>query len=312
MSHTISVSQMAKYRLRVVDYAVETGNISKAARKYYITRQTVHRWVKRYDGTPGSLMDISRKPHSHPNAHTPEEIKKVSNVYRQNKKLGLVCLWLHLKKNHGYTRSISALYHLLRRLGIIPPPKKRKRRKSLPYEPILVPGERFQVDVKYVPNKCITGDISGRKLYQFTAIDECTRWRYLGVYDEISTYNSTRFVKELINVFPFEIQCIQTDNGSEFTSRLQGSMHPSAFESFLEEIGIRHKLIRVATPRHNGKVERSHRTDQERFYDGNKFYSLKYLKCQLARYLKKYNRTPLLVLNERSPQEFLNQYLEVL
>lgn len=312
MSRELTLSQMARHRQRVVIEALETGNISKVARQYCITRQTVHRWIKRYDGSPESLMDVSRRPHSHPRAHTPEEIKKVINVYRQNKKLGLVCLWLHLKKNHGYTRSVSALYHLLRRLGVIPPPKKRKRRKSKPYEPILVPGERFQVDVKHVPNKCITGEIAGKKFYQFTAIDECTRWRYLKVYDEISTYNSTKFVKELINEFPFEIQCIQTDNGSEFTSRLQGSTHPSAFELFLEEIGIRHKLIRVATPRHNGKVERSHRTDQERFYDDNKFYSLKYLKDQLARHLSKYNRTPLLVLNEKSPQEFLNQYIEVL
>jgi transposase InsO family protein len=179
-------------------------------------------------------MDLSKRPHHHPNEHTQEEIDMVLRVQRHNKKLGLVCLWIHLRMNFGYKRSIPALYRLLRREGVLAAPKRHKRRKPMPYEPILVPGERFQVDVKHVPKECLVGELSGRKLYQYTAIDECTRWRYIEIFDEISTYSSCQFVRQLIKRFPFEILCIQTDNGSEFTSRYQGSMHPSAFEMELK------------------------------------------------------------------------------
>jgi transposase InsO family protein len=210
--------------------------------------------------------------------------------------------------NHNYKRTVTALYRLLRREGIIPPPTKHRRRKPKPYEAILVPGERFQIDVKHVPKVCLAGALSRKRLYQYTAIDECTRWRYLAIYDELSAWNSVHFVKELQKRFPFEIECIQTDNGSEFTSVFQGSTHPSAFEAYLATEGIRHKRIAPATPRHNGKVERSHRSDQERFYSGNKFYSLRYIKERLGRYLRESNRRPLIAHNWKSAHQMLLAY----
>jgi transposase InsO family protein len=168
------------------------------------------------------------------------------------------------------------------------------------------------VDVKYVPKNCLVGELAGGRLYQYTAIDECTRWRYTEIFDEHSTYSSVEFVKHLVQRFPLEILCIQTDNGAEFTSRYTGANHPSAFEAHLAEQGIRHKLIAPATPRHNGKVERSHRTDQERFYNDNKFFSLHYLKEQASRYLRQSNRQPLMVHSWRSAHQMLQNYLAVL
>ena len=308
----LSIREKAQFRLRVVRHAHKTGNNSHTARLYQISRQSVHRWVGRWDGTLESLMDGSHRPRRHPTQQTREEVAKVLNVQRQNKHLGLVCLWVHLWKNHGYSRTLTALYKLLRREGVLPGPSKRTRRKPKPYEPILVPGERVQVDVKHVPRACLVGGLSTKKLYQYTAIDECTRWRHIAVFDEISTYSSVEFVHQLLARFPFEIGCIQTDNGPEFTSRYQGSMHPSAFESELETLGIRHKLIAPATPRHNGKVERSHRTDQERFYNGGRFFSLKHFKTQMSRYLRESNRRPLMAHNWRSAQEMLENYQHVL
>lgn len=187
-------------------------------------------------------------------------------------------------------------------------PKKRKRRKSKPYEPILMPGERFQIDVKHVPRETLVGQLAGKKLYQYTAIDECTRWRHIAIFDELSSHNSIEFLYQVLERFPFEISCVQTDNGCEFTSRYQGAKHPSPFESELAAFGIRHKLIAPATPRHNGKVERSHRTDQERFYNGNKFYSLKYIKEQINQYLRGSNRRPLMAHNWKSAQQMLENY----
>ncbi|MCL6630668.1 MAG: DDE-type integrase/transposase/recombinase [Armatimonadetes bacterium] len=158
----------------------------------------------------------------------------------------------------------------------------------------------------------LSGRSFGKKLYQYTAIDECTRWRYAAIYDELSAWNSMNFVKELIKRFPFEIVCIQTDNGAEFTSRLQGAKKLSAFEQYLKEQNIRHKLIAVATPRHNGKVERSHRSAEERFSRNRRFFSLSYLKDQFNRYLRESNRRPLMVHGWRSASQMLRIYQEVL
>lgn len=303
-----SIRQMAQFRLRAVKHAQQTGNISATARLFHVSRQSVHRWIGRWDGKLESLMDRSHRPRRHPTQHTSQEVSKVLSVRRQNKRLGLVCLWVHLRKNHGYGRSLAALYRLLRREGLMSGPRKRARRKAKLYEPILVPGERIQMDVKYVPKDCLVAGLSAKRAYQYTAIDECTRWRYIAVFEEISTTNSVEFLYQLLERFPFEIACVQTDNGTEFTSRYQGSGHPSAFESELAALGIRHKLIAPATPRHNGKVERSHRSDQERFYNDRKFHSLKYLKEQAARYLRESNRRPLAAHGWRSAQQMLDNY----
>lgn len=307
----ISIRQMAQFRFRVVGQAHKTGNVSSTARLFRVSRQSVHRWIGRFDGSLESLMDRSHRPRRHPTQHTCKEVAQVLKVQRHNKRLGLVCLWVHLWKNYGYRRTLTALYKLLRREGILSGPRKRARRKPKPYEPILVPGERIQIDVKHVPKGCLVGGLSTKRVYQYTAIDECTRWRHIAAFDELSTYNSVEFAYQLFERFPFEIGCIQTDNGPEFTSRYQGSDHPSAFESELAALGIRHKLIAPATPRHNGKVERSHRTDQERFYEDGRFFSLKYLREQMSRYLRESNRRPLMAHGWRSAQEMLENYQQL-
>jgi transposase len=306
-----SIRQEAAFRRRVVKEVRRGGNVSAAARRNKVSRQSVHRWIARYDGSLESLMDRSHRPHRHPSQHTQAEIDMVLRVQRQNKRLGLVCLWVHLKMDHDYKRTLVALYRLLRRRGILSAPRKRARRKAKPYEPILVPGERFQMDVKYVPKDCLVGALAGRRLYQYTAIDECTRWRHVAIFDELSTYNSVEFFHQLLERFPFEIGCVQTDNGAEFTSRYHNPDHLSAFEEELKAFGIRHKLIAPATPRHNGKVERSHRSDQERFYTDSKFYSTKYLKDQIAIYLRRSNRRPLMAHNWRSAHQMLENYQHV-
>lgn len=304
----LSIRQRAQYRQRVVRHAITARNISDTARLYRISRQSIHRWISRWDGTLESLMDGSHRPHRHPSQQTPRERDLVLRVQRQNKRLGLVCLWIHLRLKHGYGRTLTALYKLLRREGILPGPKRRTRRKVKQYEPILVPGERIQMDVKYVPKRCLVGDLSKKQLYQYTAIDECTRWRYIAVFDELSTYSSVGFLHQVLKRFPFQVQCVQTDNGSEFTSRFHNADHPSAFEAELAEFGIRHKPIAPATPRHNGKVERSHRTDQERFYNDRRFFSLRYLQEQMKRYLWASNQQPLSCHGWRSAQQMLEEH----
>ena len=134
--------------------------------------------------------------------------------------------------------------------------------------------------------------------------------RYLAFYEEHSTFSSTKFLMECIRFFPFRIQCVQTDNGSEFTNRLR-SEKKTLFEEALKANGIDYHPIRPAMPRHNGKVERSHREDQKRLYDKTTFYSLQDADTQLKKYLKKSNNRPMRPLGYLSPNDMISILLNV-
>ena len=143
------------------------------------------------------------------------------------------------------------------------------------------PGQRFQIDVKFVPSSCLIGDTQGKHFYQYTAIDECSRDRYLEVFEEHSTLFISHILEKHSQFLNFPIECIQTDNGSEFTNRVSSSKRDllALFEA--TAASLRHKLIRPYTPRHNGKVERSHREDHKHFYSKRTFYSFADFQRQL-------------------------------
>lgn len=198
----------------IIKYSQKYG-VTKAAIRYKTNRQYIYRWLKRYDGTLESLADRS---HSHPNQHTPAELKLISDMRRRNPNTGLVVFWVKLTQR-GYTRSITGLYRVLRKQGemAVKPPNPKYIPKQ--YEQMLYPGQRVQIDVKFVPAVCLVGDAKGKKFYQYTAIDEYSRFRYLEAFDEHNTYSSALFLEHLIKAFPFPIECVQTDNGTEFTKR---------------------------------------------------------------------------------------------
>ena len=296
-----------QFRQSLLKYAEKYG-VTKAAIKYNVNRQYIYRWKRRYNGDIQSLANKSHRPHHHPNQHTEAELQKIKNFRRRNPNTGLVVLWVKLRRS-GYTRSITGLYRVLRRQGQMAVKLPNPKYIPKPYEKMRFPGERVQIDVKFVPEACIVGDAAGEKFYQYTAIDEFSRWRYLEAFQEHSTYSSAQFLEHLIKAAPFKILCVQTDNGTEFTKRLlPGDNGPSLFETRLEQAGIRHKLIRPYTPRHNGKVERSHRKDNEYFYASHKFYSFEDFKNQLAVRCRNYNRFPIRPLGWLSPIEYLAKY----
>ena len=296
-----------QFRQSLLKYAEKYG-VTKAAIKYNVNRQYIYRWKRRYNGDIQSLANKSHRPHHHPNQHTEAELQKIKNFRRRNPNTGLVVLWVKLRRS-GYTRSITGLYRVLRRQGQMAVKLPNPKYIPKPYEKMRFPGERVQIDVKFVPEACIVGDAAGEKFYQYTAIDEFSRWRYLEAFQEHSTYSSAQFLEHLIKAAPFKILCVQTDNGTEFTTRLlPGDNGPSLFEPRLEQAGIRHTLIRPYTPRHNGKVERSHRKDNEYFYASHKFYSFEDFKNQLAVRCRNYNRFPIRPLGWLSPIEYLAKY----
>ena len=183
---------------------------------------------------------------------------------RRNPNTGLVVLWVKLRQR-GYSRSVSGLYRVLTRSGQMAVKLPNPKYIPKPYEPMQYPGQRGQIDVKFVPAACLVGEAAGKKFYQYTFIDEYSRFRYLEAFEEHSTYTSALFIQHVAEKFPYVIECIQTDNGTEFTNRLnsKNTAKKALFEQTLAQLGIRHKLIHPFTPRHNGKVERSHRKDNE-------------------------------------------------
>lgn len=173
----------------------------------------------------------------------------------------------------------------------------------------LKPGELVEIDVKYVPEK-----LNNRRYFQFTAIDCATRWRYLKIYDDQNNENAIGFLKELIDVAPFKTQAVKTDNGFIFTNRYSGyrkSNDPHdqrlhGFDLLCQKLNIPHYLIEPGKPAQNGKVERSHRSDQEMFYDRVRFKSFEELKYKIKLWNMYYNDLEHCGLNGKTPNEMLS------
>lgn len=305
-----SITQDMAYRQSLMKYAEKYG-VGRASRKYNKARSYIYFWKARWDGTAASLACQSRRPHHHPNEHTPEELKLIRDMRRRNPELGLPELWHRLRKR-GYTRRPESLFRVLRRLGLSRVVQKKPAYQPKLYQQMTYPGQRVQIDVKVVPRACIADP--QLRLFQYSAIDEFTRLRFLWAYEEQSTYSSADFLQRAYAWFKrrgITVECVQTDNGFEFTNRFSNSKRdlPTLFEATAEKMGLRHKLIRPYTPRHNGKVERSHREDQRRFYASHRFFSLHDLANQLAVHNARSNNRPMRPLSWLSPKEFLAQFL---
>lgn len=277
-------------------------DIDYVCRKYHISKASLMRWNKAYDGTRQSLENKSHRPHSrHPKAHTEEELKCIRDYHRRNPNISICELYGKLREDKGYSRHPGSLYRVFVRLGYRKQVKstKKKTKHTGCYDTPKKLGVKWQMDVKYIPKACYSGK-DGKKYYQYTMIDEASRERFIYPYEELSGYSTVDFVKRAIAYFGYAPEMIQTDNGSEFTN-FSNTKREHYFDRFCREHGIVHKLIRPKTPWHNGKVERSHRNDQERFYNHLKFYSYNDLLVQMKRYLRRSNNIPMAVLGWKSP-----------
>ena len=149
-----TVTQTTLHFQALINYANKYG-VTKAAIRYKTNRQYIYRWTRRYDGTLKSLADKSHRPHHHPNQHTEHEIKLIMDMRKRNMNSGLVVFWVKLRQR-GYTRSITGLYRFLRKHGQIPIKPPNPKYIPKPYEKMLFPGQRVQVDVKFVPTLLVT------------------------------------------------------------------------------------------------------------------------------------------------------------
>ena len=276
--------------------------ISFVCRRYKISKSSLMRWNRKFDGTKESLMDKSHKPLTpHPNTHTELEIKWIKDFMRRNPHISMSELYGKLRTEKGYSRTAPSLFRVLRKLGFYVNKEKHEKYVPKKYDTPTDIGIKWQMDVKYVPTECYSGTTPD-KFYQYTIIDEASRERFIYPYKEQSSFSTIDFVKRAILYFGYQPKIIQTDNGQEFTYTMKTNrIHP--LDVLLNELNITHQLIRPRTPRHNGKVERSHRNDQNRFYNYLKFYSYEDLKYQMKNYLNRSNNIPMQVLGWLSPIE---------
>ena len=99
------------------------------------------------------------------------------------------------------------------------------------------PGDKVQIDIKYVPQECVRFPSYGLRYYQITAIDKFSRKRVLKIVDEKSTYETTKFLDDLEERMGFSIHTIQVDNGLEFVNDNDRTNRESCFELAVREKG---------------------------------------------------------------------------
>jgi transposase InsO family protein len=277
-----------------------------AAKVCPYSKRSLERWLAAYRKYgEASLVPKSTRPRSN-RGETPIRIKeRIIELRKQSNMCSRKLNW-RLKKE-GIILHENTVQKIIKKEGLV----RKYRIRKLKYKYVKVPlspGELVEIDVKYVPDL-----VQGRQYYQFTAIDTATRWRYLKLYEDYSNLSSIRFLEELIKIAPFRIRAVKTDNGSNFTNRYTGYLKSSdplnprlhEFDILCQRNNILHYLIDPGKPNQNGKVERSHRTDQEMFYERNKFKRFKELEDKVKIWNEQYNNLEHCALDGKTPNEML-------
>jgi transposase InsO family protein len=280
-------------RLKWIRLYERLGNAGRVCLKCGISRPTLRKWLRRYqrDGLDG-LRDESRRPHSSPAQKVIPEIEALILGIRRKRNLGVKMIRSELLRLHWVSLSLAIIHKVLRRNKVEPLPPYRRRHRTAKRYNRPVPGDRVQMDVcKIAPG-----------LYQYTAIDDCTRYKVLALYSRRKAANSLSFLEKAIEEMPFPIERIQTDRGREFFAY--------AFQERLLKWGIKFRPIKPRSPHLNGKVERSQRTDLQEFYTTVDLQSEK-LADQLQEWQHYYNwERPHSSLGGKSPLDRWSECVE--
>jgi transposase InsO family protein len=305
MAKTIKEEKL-KWVIPIVRGEVRLIDVSKVCP---YGKRSLERWVALYKekGEEG-LEPKSTEPKTQVE-ETPIWIKeRVIEVRKKTKKCALKIHW-QLEKE-GIQIHERTIGKILKRECLV----RKYRVKKIKYKYIKaerLPGELIEIDVKYVP-----GRVKNKRYYQYTAIDTASRWRYLKIYEEQSNFNSIRFLEEVMKIFPYKVQAVKTDNGAIFTNYYTSMTKRSdmtvktihALDLFCKEKNIIHYLIDPGKPAQNGTVERSHREDQQKFYEQNKFRNIWHLQKKLKEWNMYYNNLEHCGLDGKTPNEYLANY----
>jgi len=294
-------------RLRWVKLVENSGiKLKNVIEIFPYSGRTLKRWLKEYrtKGQVG-LIPKSTKPKTNPKESPIYLKEKVISLRKKTKLCALKLKW-RLEKE-GLKIHERTIGKILKNENLV----RKYRVKKIKYKYIRAerkPGELMEIDVKFVP-----GQVAGKRYFQYTAIDTASRWRYLRVYGEQTTFNSILFLEEVLNVFPHKIFAIKSDNGSIFTNYYLGTNKRSdatvktlhSLDIFCISKNIIHYLIDPGKPAQNGTVERSHREDQEKFYEQNTFRNFTDLPKKLRVWNDYYNNLEHCGLNGKTPNEML-------
>jgi transposase InsO family protein len=297
-----NLSPKAKHRLKIIDWHWATGeNQSLTSRRFGIGREALREWLKRFKerGIKG-LEERSHRPHKVRERKIPlatqDEIVKLRklNPYYSKYKISVLL---------SSKASPSSVGRVLKDKGLINHKVSAKRSKAAKYPKhrfprdivINYPGKLLQIDTKHLTV------YRGRKFYQFTAIDVLTKLRVLWVTTHISSAAAKKFLKICLKEFPFNIENIQTDNGSEFHKH---------FDLFCKQLKLAHYYIEAYSPKQNSYVERSHLTDELEFYQqGNMRASAELLQPLIKAWQNKYNHErPHQSLNYLTPMKYFQKF----
>lgn len=300
------ITEEMRYRQNLCEYAIKHG-VTKAARRYRTYRQFVYRQLERYDGDVRSLALKSRKPKSSPNGHTETELSLIRASLKKNGAYGLAEVYVRCRQN-GYARSFASMCRQIRKRGYKKPAIHKKSYCRYERTDGKYPGDKVQIDIKYVPDDCIKFPCYGNRYYQITGIDEYSRKRVLRIVKEKSTHETSKYLRSLQDSMGFPIRAIQVDNGMEFVHDEDKTDKASAFELVAKELGLEIRRTRPYSPWQNGKVERSHREDGKILYGRKTFTSEKELLQQVAKHEHKYNSTAKTSLNFKTPNQMVSDY----
>jgi transposase InsO family protein len=285
----------------VLGFARDIGSDAKSYRYFEVPRSTFYRWKRAFE-KEGEAGLVRKKPvaRSHPRQLSPEVVEKVLHL-RGTYHLGPQRITWYLERYHGVQTSCSTVYRTLIRNGMRRLPKHVGRRAVHTHRySKRVPGHHIQVDVKFLSLK--TADGSRVRRFQYTAIDDATRVRALRIYRRHNQKNAIEFIDYVIEKFPFRIHTVRTDRGHEFQAQ---------FHWHVEDRGINHVYIKPRSPQLNGKVERSHRSDQEEFYQLLTYTDDVNLNEKLSEWERFYNYDrPHGAFNGKTPYEALRTMLK--
>jgi len=287
-------------KLKILRHAEKSCHVARTCRYFGVGRSSFYRWKAAYEqhGEAG-LINAKPIPKYPANQTPPEIVEKVLHL-RSKYHLGAIRIVWYLARYHGITISEAGVTRILRRNGVGRLPRGTRLRKvhTIRYNK-QVPGHHIQMDVKFLTFVGKHGEKIRR--FQYTAIDDATRVRALKLYTKHNQANAIDFVDHIIEKFPFRIREIRTDNGHEFQAK---------FHWHVEDQGIRHAYIKRGTPQLNGKVERSHRSDQEEFYQLLSYKDDVDLEARLDEWEQFYNfNRPHGAFNGKTPYEALRERL---
>lgn len=297
-------------RLRwVLPVVKKEVKLVEAAKVCPYGKRSLERWVAAYrEGGEAALEPRSTEPKTQPNETSIWIKERIIAIRKKTKKCALKIHWQLAKE--GIRVDGRTIGKILKKAKLVRKYHVRKTKyKYLRAE--RKPGELVEIDVKYVP-----GRVAGKRYFQYTAIDTASRWRYLRIYEEMSNFHSIDFLQEVIRLFPHQIRAIKTDNGQIFTNYYIGTGKRSdltvktihALDLFCAEHDIIHYLIDPGKPSQNGAVERSHREDQEKFYEQNNFKNFAELQRKIKKWNIYYNDLEHCGLNGQTPNEYLANY----